>query len=38
MLRGQDIKIFNVEADGSLSMYGNPMQVEANLQLQEGVI
>jgi hypothetical protein len=29
--RGEDVKIFNVESDGSLSMYVDP-----NIQLQEG--
>lgn len=34
--RGQDVKVFSVELDGSLSVFGEPSPGIANLQMQEG--
>ncbi|BBB92889.1 MAG TPA: hypothetical protein PKA28_02350 [Methylomusa anaerophila] len=31
-----DIKIFNVEMDGTLTLYGDPLQNTANLEVQKG--
>jgi hypothetical protein len=36
MLRGQNLTIYNVGLDGSLTVYGAPGQDAVNLQMQEG--
>lgn len=37
LMRGQNVKVYNVEPDGSLSIYDGPAQsATADYQLQEG--
>ena len=35
-MRGTDVKIFSVELDGSLTVFGETVPEIANLQMQEG--
>ncbi|CVK19615.1 MULTISPECIES: hypothetical protein [Sporomusa] len=36
MVRNQDVKIFNVEADGTLTLYEDLLQGTVNLEVQKG--
>lgn len=36
MVRNQDVKVFNVEADGTLTLYNDLMQNTVNLEVQKG--
>ncbi|WP_371369498.1 hypothetical protein SRRS_26410 [Sporomusa rhizae] len=36
MVRNQDLKVFNVEADGTLTLYDDLTQGTVNLEVQKG--
>ena len=36
MVRNQDVKIFNVEVDGTLTLYEDLLQGTVNLEVQKG--
>ncbi|SDE59571.1 hypothetical protein [Sporomusa acidovorans] len=36
VVRDQDLKIFNVEADGTLTLYNDTAQSTVNLEVQKG--
>ncbi|HWR44903.1 hypothetical protein [Sporomusa sp.] len=36
MVRDQDVRIFNVESDGTLTLYDDLMQGTVNLEVQKG--